>query len=82
MASPSSAISLSGKLNEFSLPVLRRESMAGRLRPVPERRWGESCLSTAERRWSLVVYERFADDQRLSTNDFEEFKECLLLISW
>jgi hypothetical protein len=56
--------------------------MAGRLRPVPERRWGESCLSTAERRWSLVVYERFADDQRLSTNDFEEFKECLLLINW
>lgn len=82
MASPSSAISLSGKLNEFSLPVLRRESMAGRYRPVPERGRGKPCLSAAERRWSLIVREYFANDQRLSTDDFEEFKECLLLISW
>jgi hypothetical protein len=64
VASPSSAISLSGKLNEFSLPFCGRESMAGRFRPVPEPRRGESCLygnvAARNRRANLKLRRGFA----------------------
>lgn len=78
MASPSSAISLSGKLNEFSLPFCGRESMAGRFRPVPERRRGESCLygNVAAR----ICRAKFEVEMR--SYRVQEWQECLLLISW